>query len=108
MKTRLTEKFLNQKRIQNFATQLGLEIWTGLDSTTDEDDIDSLELNIAFNENTLKDTQTADDVIIYRIRAEGLFYSSNYQVDGVSDLPYWIESVDQLKEVLTYISNEGK
>ena len=100
-----TETFLNSKRVTNYASARNIELLTMLDNQ-DEDDLDTLIVSIYFKE--LKDTQTQDDCLIYRLDAQGLFFVNNYQVDGLSDLPYWIESYDQLKELINYMSEEGK
>jgi len=99
----ITEKYLNQKRIQNFATKQGIEIITGLDHTTDENDLNSLEVVFYFREECLKDSQTEDDMVIYSITSNGLEFTQNYQVEGVT-LPSRITTIKELKHFLVELS----
>ncbi len=58
----------------------------------------------------LTDEQTEDDVVWYKYEEEksSLFYGGNYQVFGLEDLPHWINDVATLKELINYMSKEGK
>ena len=101
--SKLTEKYLNQKRINNFAAKQGIEIITGLDHTTDEDDLDSLEVVFYFRKDCLKNSQTEDDMVIYSINSNGLEFTQNYQVEGVT-LPKHITTIKELKLFLVELS----
>jgi len=103
---KLTEEFLNSKRVQSYANKRDIDIQTGFEAGTDGDDLKSLE--VCFFCSNPKEDQTEDDSTWYRIRTEGLFYGGVYQIDGAEEFPYWIKDWDSLKEFINYLSKITK
>ena len=95
----LGKKYLKSKLLKNYAENRNIDIYF---------DEDTLELSLHFC--NLTPTQTEDDMIIYSFKEEQceLFFSSIYQVEGLEDLPHWIKDIKTLKELIKYMSKEGK
>jgi len=103
---KLTEEFLNSKRVQKFANRRNIEIITGFERGSDGEDLDSPEVVFCFVEPSKY--QTEDDNIWYKIREGELFYGGIYQVEDAEDLPYNIQSWEDLKLFIEYVSSLEK
>ena len=95
----LGEKFFTSQALKGYAERRNIDVY--FDKETQE---------ISFHFVEISDAQTEDDFVWYKFDEEksSLFYGGNYQVDGLEDLPHWIENVSTLKELINYISKDGK
>lgn len=91
------ENSINAKRFQNFAKKQEMEVYFMCDNN----------LCIRFEDT---ETHNEEAYLVYGFaeNQSGLFYRENTGIENLEDMPRWIEDIEQLRNVVKYVSKEGK
>lgn len=105
-----TEEFLTSKRVANYCNRRGIELIYSFRSGASFDDEYEYELRIGWSDGVLENdkSKTEDDCLVYNIESSGLYFADFYQMDNLKDLPGWIGTYDELKNLINYVSSKSK